>query len=80
MMRLRKWLKLYSFDGRKKYFWAVATIIKAFLLIDRIAFVFLYINQLKRVAELTASLPVAITVNMTGFAYDIIFFIRKYKT
>lgn len=62
MIMLRRILKVHGFDGKKKYFWIVATIIKILLLFDRIAFVLLCLDRPRRVAELTASLPVAMTV------------------
>nr|QUP79562.1 odorant receptor 1 [Monochamus saltuarius] len=61
MIMLRRILKVHGFDGKKKYFWIAATIIKILLLFDRIAFVLLCLDRPRRVAELTASLPVAMT-------------------
>ncbi|XP_050507261.1 odorant receptor 49b-like [Diabrotica virgifera virgifera] len=58
LLRLKKCIQLHGYDGRRKYFWHAAAILKVFIFIGRTIYAGQTLNQPKKLAELVATYPV----------------------
>lgn len=57
-------LQIHGFDGKRKYFWHAAAILKALILLGRTIYACQTLNQPKKLAELVATYPVRFMVSL----------------
>ncbi|CAG9856233.1 unnamed protein product [Phyllotreta striolata] len=58
LSRMKSFLVLHGFDGRKKYFWHMAGLLKALILLCRTTYACQTLDQPRKLAELVATYPI----------------------